>query len=207
MPDEVVAPNPFATRCVRPGAIPYLFPCGRSAGWLVERLRASGWWGQVTGAHGSGKSALVATLLPALEAAGRRPVCCLLHGGQRRLPVPWRELAGADSATLLVIDGYEQLSRWQRWRAKRFCRRRGCGLLVTAHVDVGLPPLFHTAASAETTAQIAVGLLPPSDRTIAAEDVSRLFTARRGNVRETLFDLYDLYEKRRAGGAATGKRP
>src|SRR5262249_23632578 len=79
--------NPFATRRVRPGAIPFLFPTGESVGQLLDRLRAAGWWGQVVGPHGSGKSTLVAALLPELCQAGREPLLLVHHRGEReRLP-------------------------------------------------------------------------------------------------------------------------
>ena len=47
----------------------------------------NGWWGEILGPHGAGKSALLATLIPAVERAGRRPVLVELHDGQRRLPL------------------------------------------------------------------------------------------------------------------------
>ncbi len=65
--------NPFATRHVRPGAIPYRFAPGSAAEGVVERLAAADWQGQIIGPHGSGKSTLLATLLPAIESAGRHP--------------------------------------------------------------------------------------------------------------------------------------
>ncbi len=68
------ADNPFSTCRTRPGAIPYVFPPGQSAAALIERMRESGWRGQIVGPHGSGKSALLATLAPAIEASGRPAV-------------------------------------------------------------------------------------------------------------------------------------
>ena len=73
MPTDALPPisNPFATRYTRPDASEYLFPPDGGADLLIARLRESAWWGQITGPHGSGKSTLVQTLLPHLEAAGR----------------------------------------------------------------------------------------------------------------------------------------
>jgi hypothetical protein len=189
--------NPFSTRAVRPGAIPFVFAAGESAGWLVDRLRTSGWWGQIVGSHGSGKSTLLASLIPALEAAGRGVHLVTLHDGQRRLPTGLDALERGNPSLQLVIDGYEQLSRWSRWKIKRFCRRQKCGLLVTSHADVGLPELFVVQPRLETARRIAEHLLPPGSQSIGPDDVARSFERHGGDLRETLFDLYDLYEARR----------
>ena len=61
------ADNPFSTRYTRPGAIPFRFPPGTSADGLVEQLRRQQWRGAIVGPHGSGKSSLVAALVPPLR--------------------------------------------------------------------------------------------------------------------------------------------
>lgn len=192
--------NPFATRFVRPGALAYRYPAGDSAEQLVERLRASGWWGQIIGPHGSGKSTLLASLPPALAAAGRESLTIALHQHNRRLR-RIDELNGLGRDSQLIVDGYEQLGRWARWRLSYRCRRVGCGLLVTAHQDVGLPTVALVEPSLETLRYVAAQLAPEGDSTIGADDVSAAWQRCGGNLREALFDLYDLYElRRRASG-------
>ncbi len=190
--------NPFSTRYVRPGAIAFRFGEGESVQSLVARLQASGWRGQIIGPHGSGKSTLLAALRRELEAAGRSVVAFALHDGQRRLPADKRQLDSLGATELLVIDGYEQLGRLARLSLKRLCRKRQCGLLVTAHADVGLPTLYSTRVDPELAQQVVSGLVPPEDRTIAASDVEQALAAHPGNLREALFQLYDLYEQRRS---------
>ncbi|HEV3025749.1 MAG TPA: hypothetical protein VGX76_24920 [Pirellulales bacterium] len=190
--------NPFSTRYVRPGAVPYLFPPDCSVEGLIDRLRADGWWGQIIGPHGSGKSSLLAALTPALAAGGRRIVRFDLHDGQRRLGAAWRKRGPLDAASLLVVDGYEQLGLLSKLGLKRHCRRRGAGLLVTAHSDIGLPTLFACAPTVETAQRIVERLLPPGDQTIDRDDVARAWQSHAGDLREALFGLYDLYEQRRA---------
>jgi hypothetical protein len=189
--------NPFATRWMRPGALAYRFPAGQSVERLVETLRANRWRGEITGPHGCGKSTLLAALLPALREAGREPLLQTLHDGQRRLP---RELTDAawTPRTQVIVDGYEQLGRLARARLKRRSRRAGCGLLVTAHAPAGLPELARVAPDLETVVQLVAHLLGQSSAPIAREEIARRFAAREGNVRDVLFDLYDLYERRRA---------
>jgi hypothetical protein len=184
--------NPFSTRFIRPGALSFLFAEGESALTLVEKLRGHHWRGQIVGPHGSGKSTLLAALLPALDAAGRKVISLSLHQGQRRLPPLDREALAA--TTQLVIDGFEQLSWWSRWRVRWLCRRRSAGLLVTAHADLGLPTIYRTQPSEALAQRVVSALLPSAEQEISPADVSRAYTAAAGNLRETLFALYDVYQ-------------
>jgi hypothetical protein len=188
--------NPFCSRRVRPGAIPFLFAAGQSAAALIERLQRSGWWGQIVGPHGSGKSALLAALVPAIEQAGRRVVQAELHDGQRHLPAGFPPSSGLDAATVLAVDGYEQLGRGTRFWLKRFCRRGGVGLLVTAHDGVGLPELCRTAPNLSLARQVLDQLQRGYPPHVMAEDLAEPFARHGGNLREVLFDLYDLYQRR-----------
>ncbi len=190
--------NPFSTRYIRPGALPFLFSAGAQAADLVARLRQQRWWGQIVGPHGSGKSSLLAALRPSLETAGLAPLIVTLHQGQRRLDVALNDqLAG--QTRLMVIDGYEQLGWMARCRLKHFCRRHGLGLLVTSHRGCGLPPLFQTQATLPQAQAIVEQLQAGFAARIAPDDVRAALQRHGGNLREMLFDLYDLYESRRRG--------
>lgn len=144
-----------------------------------------------------GKSTLLATLLPELEKAGRVPVLEALHDGQRRLPRRLRETTSWTSATQVIVDGYEQLSYLSRIRLKRACRRLGCGLLITTHHSAGLPELICVEPDLETLQAVVAELLAGAPHTITRDEVARSFAAHHCSARETLFDLYDLYEQRR----------
>jgi hypothetical protein len=188
-------PNPFATARVRPGAIAYRFAPGESVTTLVDRLRACRWRGQIVGPHGSGKSTLLAALVPALEAAGRRTLLVPLAEDQRWLP---RHVSSASlgSAGLLIVDGYERLCRPARWLTGWLCRARGWGLLATAHRDLGLPTLAAPRPDLPTAQAIVQSLLIGSDGVIAHAEVEEAWHRHGGNLREALFDLYDLYAER-----------
>jgi hypothetical protein len=188
--------NPFSTRFVRPGAAPYLFPDGLSAETLAGRLADLGWTAQIVGPHGSGKSTLLQTLIARIEAAGRRPTLVTLHEGERRLPQAAWETIAQGAPALLAVDGYEQLGRWTRERLRKSCRRRGTGLLVTTHEPAGLPTLFFVSPSLDTTRAVVRRLLANSGCPITDDDIAHCFEKTGGNVRETLFALYDLAEKR-----------
>ncbi|KKK51095.1 hypothetical protein LCGC14_3118410, partial [marine sediment metagenome] len=183
----------------RPGAVEYVFPKGENAQRMVDRLQASGWRGEIVGPHGSGKSALLATLIPLLEQAGRKTLLIELHDGQRRIGVNLEDTVDVDTPAVLVIDGYEQLGRLSRWKVKRFCRQHRLGLLVTAHTPVGLPDLFETTVTVELAQKIVEQLQGESARCVTAEDVALRFSHHKGDLRETLFDLYDFHQQRRRG--------
>lgn len=192
--------NPFSTRRVKPGAVPYLFANGDSAAGLVERLAANGWRGEIVGPHGSGKSTLVQTLLPELKARGREPLYIQLREGVRRLPLNGPTLAASPENTVVVVDGYEQLGWWARWKLRRLCRRCGLGLLATAHVPTGLPPLYQVTASRDLADRVVGALLadrPDAQPVITSTAIEQAWQAAGGNLRETLFLLYDVYERSR----------
>ena len=189
------AENPFSTSRIRPGAIPYVFPPEENADRLVERLQQNGWWGQIVGGHGSGKSALLATLIPAIERAAGQILLIELHDGARRLPVDLRRLLGLKAGAVVIVDGYEQLAHWSRWRLKRDCRQRRLGLLVTAHAPVGLPELFRTSTSVELAHAIVDRLLEAGRSRIPADELQHLFAVHGGDLRELLFALYDQHEQ------------
>jgi hypothetical protein len=195
--DPPPAENPFSARQVRPGAVPFRFPAGRSAGALVERLKRNHWRGQIVGPHGSGKSALVAALVPGIHEAGRKTVLIELHDRQRRLPASLRRMPGLEAGTVVIVDGYEQLAWWNRVTLGWFCRRRGLGLLVTSHASVGLPDLFRTTTSLALARQIVDQLLAEDPGAVTPGEVDERFRLHHGNMREVLFDLYDLYQRRR----------
>ncbi len=192
--------NPFATRYVRPGELEFLFPEQASAEQLLQQLAAAGWWGQILGPHGSGKSTLLASLLRGLP-SGMEPLAYTLRQGQRTLRLPRMPRPGLSPnvRTLLVIDGFEQLTRWQRWRIARSCRSRRWGLLVTTHRDAGLPLLIQTMPQEGLAVGVVAQLL---GRPLTADESAQAidsFRQQGGNVREMLFDLYDAFERGRFG--------
>jgi len=194
---RTAADNPFSTRCVRPGAVPFLFPDDEDVQRLVGRLRERGWWGAVLGPHGSGKSALLATLVEALKRLPRRVLRVELHDRERRLPDHARRTLARDPPEQLVVDGYEQLGRLARWRLRRTCRRRGLGLLVSAHRPVGLPELYRTRVDLDLARRLVEHLQAGYEPHVAGDDVVVAHGRHGDNLRELLFALYDLYESRR----------
>jgi hypothetical protein len=201
--------NPFATRFTRPGAIEYLFPPGQSAASVVEKLAKQDWQGEIVGPHGSGKSTLVAALVPELVQAGRKLIRRVIRkdaDGQKEssgievVPPKYAAvMAGSkkwNDQTLLILDGIEQLSWWWRRRVRAECRRRGAGLLVTTHEPLDLPLLFRTQPSEALAQQVVGRLLADKDSPVKPADIAAAFKTSGGNLRETLFALYDVHQSR-----------
>jgi hypothetical protein len=98
---------------------------------------------------------------------------------------------------MIVIDGYEQLSPWNRFWIRRYSRRQGHGLLVTAHADMGFPELYRTEVTPEIALRVVAYLTPESERAVPPGEVISRLAVQGGDLRETLFDLYDLHERLR----------
>lgn len=190
--------NPFSARFVRPGAIPYQFLFGGSETELLHRLGESGWRGQIVGPHGSGKSALVASLIPVLRRAGWEVRLYELHDRQRRLTMDQFLSLTSARECLIIVDGFEQLSWWNRRRLTVACRRGRHGLVVTAHRSMGFPDLYRTTTSVELARRLAKQCLGANAPLIHEEEITDRFHRYEGNLRETLFALYDLFEARQA---------
>ena len=216
--DEMAPSNPFVSRCVRPGAIPYLFQSESNLDTLITSLRDHRWRGQIVGLHGSGKSTLVESLMAPLRRAGRKPVQYRFSSTRwqsspaERLSATHAESAGYclfprgddpvwDRNTQVIVDGFEQLYSLQRLSLYARCLYQGAGLLVTTHRRaLTLPLLYHTHVDLTTAWDVVQRLFEEqAANPISNQEVSDCLQSHHGNMREMLFALYDLYETRRYG--------
>ena len=181
--------NPFASERII-HAIRYTHADG-DVGTVVERLAALRYRAAIVGPHGAGKTTLLEDLACELERRGYRTTLMRLGTDDRRLPATWPASAACLGAQDIVcLDGAEQLSYgawlWFRWRA-----RRAGGLIVTSHARGRLPLLVECSTSADLLERIVRRLSPaPVDGAPACAD---LFHRHRGNIREALRELYDVY--------------
>lgn len=183
--------NSFATCWTRPGALPYLPTPSARVGECVERLERNSWRGQILGAHGVGKS----TLLAALARAARRRGVVTHEFSTRSVSAPPAIECAEEASHVALVDSFERLSRWRRRQWRRAAARLGWGLVVTAHRNVGLPTLAvlrpQLADVLAAYERLTAGCPTPVDRAA----VRASFARRGGNVREVWFDLYDLHER------------
>ncbi len=181
--------NPFASERVL-AAIRYECLEG-TLDMLVARLEALGWRAAIVGPHGSGKTTLLEDLGRALEARGFRIVTVRLTTDDRRPPRAWPDRAGGPGPNdIVLLDGAEQLSMagWLRFRRRA---RRAAGLIITSHARGRLPLLVSCTTNADLLARIVDRLSPaPMARVPCAAE---LFGRHRGNLRDALRELYDVY--------------
>jgi hypothetical protein len=189
---------------------------------LIDRLASCGWRGAIVGPHGSGKSTLLAGL--SIELARRGvPVRLLAGSAGNKTRLVERTRSGDTQRTIYFVDGFDMLPRWRRWRLHWQCRRNGCGLVVTGHSQVGrasnpsgirpffmqsrmdgrvgnpsyrgLPVLLYTQTTPDLAERIARELAGEPFASAARGYIRDSFARHDGNLREVLFDLYDLYER------------
>jgi ATP/maltotriose-dependent transcriptional regulator MalT len=187
--------NPFSTRWVRPGALPYLWPHGAACRELMGRLHAGATL-EIIGPHGSGKSTLVATLIELLRAQGRAVQLETLHDGGRRR---WRQRQDGSGPCVRIVDGFEQLSGWRRRLTRWRSARAGEALVVTGHAPLGMDHRISSELDAARAVQVVEALLRRAELSTAIDPRSVIARVERhrGNLREALFELYDVYETER----------
>lgn len=195
--NQSLVDNPFATKFIRPGAVEFQFPPEANLQQTLSCLENHQWCGQILGDHGSGKSTLVATLAPACRTRGKRVLQTTLTAGERRLPSTI-DVSQLDSTSLVVIDGFEQLSWSRRQWLKQQVKARSAGLLVTTHSDLGLPTILTTSPSWDIFRQITAQLLHRGSLTFSDDEIRLAYEQSGANARDALFRLYDLYELKRA---------
>jgi hypothetical protein len=135
------------------------------------------------------------TLRSEIERRGRSVLWISLRDGQGTLPSEALPSRPCDQPCQVVIDGYEQLSWWTRWRLNRQCKQFGWGLLVTAHASVGLQTVFEVHPQLQVLQQIARQLALTSGWQIGDAEIVQVFDRTGRNIRESLFELYDAYER------------
>ena len=190
--------NPFRSSNIRPGANSFVFNSHVVVDDLFRELCRNR-QGQIVGPHGSGKSTLMLNVVRCASAAGFRVAQYILDARHRVRQGPTDQmLLGVDRALaeidLLAIDGFEQLSRRERSLTVKKCRSRGKHLLITSHRDLGLADIYRTKVDLKIARCVVAEICdrelvpPPSDA-----QLEQLLRQHRGNLRETLFALYDEY--------------
>ena len=107
---------------------------------------------------------------------------------------------------VLVVDGFESLTRWSRLRLSQQCRRHDWGLLTTAHSPLALPRLISLTPNVENVLDVVERLQCNGPRLVREQDVRQAFQRSGRNARETLFALYDLYEVRQRAARTSANR-
>ncbi len=214
------ASNPFSTRFVSPGQLAWIgdenYLEQLVLRWRLLKCRAA-----IVGAHGSGKSTLLEHFVPLIgnviwrrnaegqefvsdfsdkglgnDSSMERPPTLWLQLRRTAPPsmmIPWKEL---QPGRLLVLDGYEQLVRWQRAVLLVRTKLRGVRLLVASHRRTILGTLCKLSISSNTALHIVSQLTAGRDDIAKSseDEIERRLKAHGGNMRDVLMELYDQYE-------------
>lgn len=152
----------------------------------------------LVGAKGSGKTTLLEDLVPRLRDRGFRvKELRLTEESPRFEPAFLDGLFGTLGAgDLLLLDGAEQMGR-REWRRFENRSRAGAGLIVTSHRPGLLPTLLTCTTSPELLEELAAELL--DGRAAPWKPLlDDLYRRHRGNLREAIRSLYDVFAGVRA---------
>jgi len=190
--------NPFSTRYTRPGSIAPLDVTGSPMNLdvLLDRLHGFGGTAAIVGPHGSGKSTLLTHLAAALERQGGRVPRIRLHS-RADVPTAWMAIQRASPGDTVCIDSWECTGRLVGGLLRMVARVTGRHLLVTSHGRAGFPELVECTTSPALLRSI-VGCLPDHELWLGTlvhkADIDRSFANHGGNLRESLYELYDRFE-------------
>jgi energy-coupling factor transporter ATP-binding protein EcfA2 len=193
--------NPFSTRFTRPGRIEPLDGAGRCVDieGLLGRLQGLGGTAAIVGPHGSGKSTLLVHLADAIERCGGRSSRIRLQSWRDALAA-WMVIRQSAAGDTICIDSWESIGPAIRVLLRLAARLSGCGLLVTSHRGTGMPQLTRCGTSASLLSAIVRSLPDHAcwyETLICEADIEAAFASHGGNLRESLYELYDRFEARR----------
>lgn len=211
--------NPFSTSCIAPSAVTYRFSHGVSGAnpqtvnahleALLAKLR-SGRRAVIVGPHGTGKSTLLHTFLPKLQRTFPQVAFHQLSndpamGIGKRITERYRGskrirsgLLDLPEDGLLVVDGWEQLTRSSRWRIAQSASSRKVMLLATCHHRLaGWTLLYETKTTPKLIRSLAGDLLNDSSfeiRKMVDTNLKNRQLTPVTNVRDLWFEMYDRVE-------------
>lgn len=191
--------NPFSTRFVRPGVIPW-HSTETSLSSLLLRLYRRDNRAIICGPHGSGKSTILCHLASEAKRKGFKIHCLRICSRLDAIRVV-RVFATIDPRQSIVsIDSWELLG-FLGWFLCRLAEFRGIRVVVTVHHRTwwnNWPVLLNTEADEKIFRQLVQELLAKfsENQTIQFNGalLKDVFQRHSGNLRESFFELYDHYE-------------
>jgi hypothetical protein len=184
--------NPFRTDRVL--SVRYRLPGGAAA--LLDRFDAMDRRGALVGPQGSGKTTLLEDLAPAIRARGDGVRWIDLDAERKFFDASTHRAFFESLAprTVVLLDSAEKLGR-SCWSSFERESRRAFGVLVTAHGPGLLPTLRECCTTPALLAELVRELVGSEAETLPLDG---LYERHRGNLREALRALYDLYAGRAA---------
>ena len=211
--------NPFATKFVTPGRLAFAGLGEKALDGLAETLMRQHGIYQIIGPHGVGKTTLTYDLEERVERlcgsdtafnffrktigrSGGVRFANSSHHATWKGDIGENEFAGGDSSsaeTLLVLDGVERLSWFQRLALHKSCQRKRIGLLLTTHRRVwGVRTLVELEPDFSRFESVCEELTFGHEFQLASQRLREIFSNAQGNMREALMTCYDDFEASRA---------
>ena len=149
--------NPFATRFTRPGEIPFLPPPELDLAEIGARFEQANWIGQIVGPHGVGKTTLALAFRERQSRFSKSRHLIFRSGPRFWWPDSFQiqpaygsvpEWSGKSldaywrGQVLVIVDGWENLSRLNRYLLRRHCRQTASGLIITSHQPIRSLPVL-----------------------------------------------------------------
>lgn len=165
---------------------------------------------QIVGSHGTGKSTLLTFLAAFWLQQGKTVHSTVLRDQEQTFSQEFwnqlrKELASVPTAEtakqgcrtespVVIIDGYEQLGWFSRFKLRRLQRRFAFRLLLSVHRPIrGIPVLYETVPTFDLLQHVVRFLLRSSQWIISDEELRQLHQRFSGNFRAIIAELYDLY--------------
>ena len=195
--------NPFATRFVEPGKLPFVAYDKVNEGiqfelpkQFINSLESNQFRGAIVGQHGTGKSTLLSHLKVFLLEKNFQVEPC--SPTTINNDTNWKKSIKATTQSIvLLIDGFEQINKTQQSSIHEWCKEFSIGLIVTTHEHCCVPTAFETSATVEILCALASHLLASAklESRIQPKQLEQIFKESNGNIRESLFLLYDWFEQ------------
>ena len=206
--------NPFATKFLSAGRLPFIGLCENTLDRLAETLIRQGCHGQIVGPHGVGKTTLTFEIEKRMERLrGTGTAFKFIRktiGSRGGVRLARSSMSGdfltSDSSpamgfnkTILVLDGVERLSWFQRLALLKSCQRKRIGLLITSHRRIwGVPILVELDPDLSRFESVFKTLTTDNDFQLSSARLNEIFCDNEGNMREALMTCYDEFEASRA---------
>ena len=177
------ATNPFRTELLE--QIPFRFETGD---WEsnINRLKQMNNRAAIVGRKGSGKT----TLLEQLQTRLNQHYVSLPHDRTNHSEVLCETIAASRAGQIVLIDGIERFSFWQRWSLFKNTAA-GPGLIVVVHRKCRLKTWVHCRTNEQLMSRLLqeLGFVDP----VVVEAGQAAFKRCRGNIREAFLELYDQF--------------
>lgn len=215
---ELVASNPFSTRFLCPSKNRFIVADKQQLESFVENFTQNGFYGQLIGPHGCGKTTLSYAIERMILAKHSNHVVfhrktiganqrirtapaingTRLHHLDNKSSEASARKTTASKTLVLVLDGIERLTWLQRAALMRHCFRRKIGLLVTTHRCVlGLGEQLRLQPSLQTFFKLAKQLQRDAYHQLVPAKLEQIYSLSDGNIREALMACYDAWETQR----------